>query len=112
MQLESRYTHTHTHTHTYAYHEVRLRFRGFVWAKLCVLADGKCLRLQVTCNLPNHTCGVNKTRPTKPTPAEITAAVQATISATAAAGNGAVAYFPKGSYPLTETIKVTSYPRP
>jgi hypothetical protein len=61
----------------------------------------------VVCNLPNHTCGVNKTKPAAPTAAEITTAVQATITAAAAAGKVAVAYFPKGSYPLTATIKVT-----
>lgn len=69
----------------------------------------------VTCNPPNEsdphwkgsTCGMNKTHPVGPTPDEITEAVQATIIAAAAAGNGAVAYFPQGSYPLTSTIKVS-----
>jgi hypothetical protein len=50
---------------------------------------------------------MNKTHPVGPTPDEITEAVQATIIAAAAAGNGAVAYFPQGSYPLTSTIKVS-----
>eukprot|EP01052_Picozoa_sp_SAG31_P058259 SAG31_NODE_17703_length_660_cov_2.449198_1_plen_193_part_10 len=69
----------------------------------------------VTCNPPNasdpklagNTCGINKTHPKAPTPDEITSAVQATINAAAAAGHDAVAYFPKGSYPLTSTIKVS-----
>eukprot|EP00035_Acanthoeca_spectabilis_P000344 m.72715 g.72715 ORF g.72715 m.72715 type:complete len:920 (+) comp10147_c0_seq1:27-2786(+) len=40
----------------------------------------------------------------QPTPDQVTAAVQACISAAATAGNGAIAYFPKGVYPLTETV--------
>ena len=35
-----------------------------------------------------------------PTAAQITAAVQATVDAAAAAGANAVAYFPCGSYPV------------
>lgn len=70
----------------------------------------------VTCNPPNrslpiakqqYTCGPDFTAPFKPTPTQITAAVQASISAAAAAGKGAVAYFPKGSYALASTIKVS-----
>ena len=38
---------------------------------------------------------------------DVTAAVQATIDAAANAGNGAVAYFPSGSYPTTSSIKVS-----
>jgi hypothetical protein len=60
----------------------------------------------ITCNLPNNTCGVNKTHPRAPSAVEVTAAVQATINAAAAAGNGAEAYFPKGSYGLTSTVLI------
>jgi hypothetical protein len=56
--------------------------------------------------LPNNTCGVNKTHPRAPSAVEVTAAVQATINAAAAAGNGAEAYFPKGSYGLTSTVLI------
>jgi hypothetical protein len=50
---------------------------------------------------------VNKTHPVAPSPDEVTTAVQACINAAAAAGNGAQAYFPSGSYALNETIIVS-----
>ena len=42
----------------------------------------------------------------KPSPEQVTATVQACVDAAAAAGNGATAYFPKGTYVLTATINV------
>lgn len=56
------------------------------------------------------TCGVNKTHPVAPTAVEITEAVQATINAAAAAGQGAQAYFPQGSYPLTSSNSFNQSP--
>ena len=44
------------------------------------------------------------------TPEQTTAAVQSCVDAAAAAGNGAIAYFPKGSYTLSGPINVSGKP--
>ena len=50
---------------------------------------------------------MNKTHPEPPTPDQMTEAVQKCIDAAAAAGKGAMAYFPKGTYALSSTIEIT-----
>ena len=50
---------------------------------------------------------VNVTKPVAPTVDQETAAVQACIDAAAKAGNGAMCYFPKGTFRLASTIEIT-----